>query len=136
MNQVVLAEREYALIVEHAESPPPVVMAYLRMLLNYLYGLEVLSANKMTEVASLVLEHGESLRSIFLFQDTEITSKNAVSVLSRRGAIPVFVLMPKDVLASQHDWLVAMPNVFPCPFEGAVTCDFSFVRLLISKCLD
>jgi len=121
MNQVVQAEQEYALIIEQTASPPQVVLAYLRMLLNYLYGLEVLSAAKMTEVASIVLERGESLRTIFLFQDSEITSKNAVSVLSRRGEIPVFVLMPKALLASHQDWLVAMPNVFPCPFEGAVT---------------
>lgn len=121
MNQVVNSEREYALIIEQAESPPQVVLAYLRMLLNYLYGLEVLSASRMTEVASLVMERGESLRAVYLFQDSEITSKNAVSVLSRRGEIPVFVLMPGDLLASHQDWLVAMPNVYPCPFEGAVT---------------
>lgn len=136
MNQVVHAEREFALIIEQTESPPQVALAYLRLLLNYLYGLEVLSASKMTEVASLVMEHGESLRAIFVFQDTEVTSRNAVSALSRRGGMPVFMCMPESVLTHHRDWLIAMPNVFPCAWEKAVTQEEPSMQSIVADAFE
>ena len=120
MKQVVHAEQEFALLIQQAATPPPVVVPYLRLQLNYLYGLDILSASKLAEVASQVMEHGPSVRSIFLIQDEEITSRKPIDALSQRGEVPLFILMPPSLAAEHQTLLSSLPNVFVCDWDQAL----------------
>lgn len=110
-NQIVHSEREFALVIQQAQRPLQVVTGYLRLILNYLYGLEILAAEKLVEVASVLIEHGSSVRCVFLLQDQEI-NRNAMSRLSQRGKLPVFILMASGLAARHTEECKGLPNVF------------------------
>ncbi len=120
MKQVVHTEREFALIIRQAPDPPPVMLVYLRLLLNHLYGLEILNGQKLPDVASLVMEHGHSVRSIFLIQNEEISSRNTISALSQRGNLPVVLVMPPHLAQGHVAICQGMKNVFICDWDRAV----------------
>ena len=57
MKQIIHAEREYALIIQQTPDAPEVAATYLRLMLNYLYGLEALAAAmKMLRDEKITLE--------------------------------------------------------------------------------
>ena len=120
MKQVVHTEREFALIIRQVIDPPPVMLMYLRLLLNHLYGLEILNGQKLADVASLVMEHGHSVRCIFLIQNEEISSRNSISALSQRGNLPVVLIMPPYQAERHVAFCQGMKNVFVCDWDTAV----------------
>ena len=136
MKQIIHAEREYALIIQQTPDAPEVAATYLRLMLNYLYGLEALAAEKPVQVAATVMEHGPSLRAVFLIQDEEITNRNAIASLGRRGQVPVIILMPPD-LADRHQALsTGMPNVRVCDWTRAVGHAESSLQSIVEEAFE
>ena len=117
MNHVENTEQEFAVVLQQAADPPPVVMAYLNLQLNYLYGLEVLPASKPTEATSMAMERGPSVRAIFVLQDKEISRRNAVVALSRHGEIPLILLLHPALVPGHQTLCDGLANVFVCNWD-------------------
>ena len=117
MSQAGHTEPEFAVVLQQAAEPPPVVLAYLRLHLNYAYGLEILSASKPVEAASIAMERGPSVCAIFALQDKEIFRRNAVVTLSRRGEIPLFLLLPPSLVPDHQTLCEGLRNVFVCDWD-------------------
>jgi len=120
MNQATRENDEIVLVVQRATAPATASVTYLRLMFNYLYGLEVLTAEKPAQVASLVAEHGANLCAVVLIQDAAITNRNTLESIGRKGQTPVILLMPPE-LADQHQALsTGMTNVHVCDWTKAV----------------
>lgn len=120
MNGANGSEQEYALVIQQAKRPPQAMLAYLRLMLNYLYGLEVLTAHKHAEVASLAIEYGADIRGVFLIQDEAILDKQAMAALSRRGQLPVVLLLPSSMASEHEDSHGELPFVYVAAWEKAL----------------
>ena len=136
MEQIVHAEREFALVIQQTKAMPDVGVAYLRLMLNYLYGLEVLAAEKPVQVASAATEHGASVRAIFLIQDEEITNRNALMSLGRKGQVPVILLMPPDLAARHQALSTGMPNVRVCDWTHSVGHDDDSLQSVVGRAFE
>ena len=112
-------ENEYALIVMQAENPPKVMMTFLRLILNYQYGLDVLSVEKLTDVAPMQLEHGDRIRALFLIQDVELKTRNPINLLTRRMSVPLFLLLPPDLAEVHNNMSRTSPNLHVCAWDKA-----------------
>ena len=136
MNQVVHAEQEFAVILQQAESSPRAVMAFLQLHLNYLYGLEILPASKPAEAATLAMERGPSARATFMFQDREISRRNALLVLSRHGEMPLFVLVPPALVPDHRKLCHDMRGVFVCNWDQALGKEESSLQATIGRAFE
>ena len=126
------AEQLYSLVIQQAEEPPPqVVLTYLRLILNYQYGLDILTAGKPVEAASLLVEHGQGICCIVLIQDRELSSRNSLSGLNRRGNIPLILLLPTSLARSDEMLYKGLRNVFVCAWEKAISnTEFSLQQVI------
>ena len=113
------AREEYGLIVQQEGKNQQVLAKYLRLLLNYQYGLSVMTAPKPGEGANLLLQHGREVRCVFVIQD-QLLSQGAVSALSKRGGLPLFLLMPEKRQEEQYKHLSGVEKVFFCSWEKAL----------------
>ena len=110
---------EYALIVMQAENPPKVMMTFLRLILNYQYGLDILSVDKLTDVPPLQLEYGDRIRALYLILDVELKTRNPINLLTRRVAAPLFMLLPPDLAEVHHNMSRTTPNLHVCAWDKA-----------------
>ena len=136
-RQSLFAEQRYSLVIHQAEKPPPhVILTYLRLMLNYQYGLDILTARKPVEAASLLVEHGHGICCIVLIQDQELSSRNAISALNRRGAIPLILLMPGSLLKSNEMLYRGLKNVSVCAWESAISQTGSSLQQVVSTAFE
>ena len=136
MEQVIHAEREFALVIQQTRAMPDVGVTYLRLMLNYLYGLEVLAAEKPVQVASAATAYGASLRAVFLIQDEEVTNRNALMSLGRKGQVPVILLMPPDLAARHQALSTGMPNIRVCDWTHSVGHDDESLQSVVGRAFD
>ena len=110
-------ETEYGLIVQLAENPPKLLTTFLRLVLNYQYGLDLLLVRTLPEASPILVEHSSSIRCAFLIQDQELRSKNPIAALSRRNTVPFFLILP-PALAEQHQPLTkSAKNISVCSWD-------------------
>ena len=110
-------ESGYGLIVQQAEKPPKVLLTFLRLILNYQYGLDILVASKLQDTPPMLVEHGELIRCAFLIQDQELKTRNPVTLLSRRTTIPFFLIMPPPLAEKFAPLGRSSENVFICAWD-------------------
>ena len=116
-----------------AENPPRVMMTFLRLILNYQYGLDVLSVEKLTDVAPLQLEHGDSIRAIYLIQDAELTTRNPINLLTRRMSVPLFLLLPPDLAEVHQNMARTSPNLYVCSWDKAFAPDDTAMQQIMAR---
>lgn len=106
-----------ALVVQQTARVPRAVPAYLRLLLNYLYGLEVVTASRPVEASAVAAERGAGLRAVFIILDEEVANRNSLAALSRRGQLPLVLLMPPDLAARHQALATGMANLRVCGWD-------------------
>jgi len=111
------AEQEYGLIVHSAGEPQHALASFVRLMLNYQYGLGVLVGRNLSEATSLLIEHGHAIRCAFLVLDQETDSLQVVGALGRKGKLPVFILCPDHLVAAYESQLSESLNVFVCAWQ-------------------
>ena len=103
-------EEETGLIIHQAEGEH--LVKYLTLMLSYLYGFNVLVVRGMGDASGLLMERGEQIRCVFLVQDQPLKSQTALTALSLRGKIPVFLLVPEVQLAHYRQLGQGQKNTF------------------------
>ncbi|MEW6755799.1 MAG: HDOD domain-containing protein [Candidatus Latescibacterota bacterium] len=127
-------EEEFALVVHQAGEDH--LVKYLTLVLNYLYGLSVLMARRAGEASALLMERGEHVRCAFLVQDEPLTSQIALAALSLRGRIPVFLLLPPELVEPQRQQHAGARNLFICSREAAAAPNGQSLRALIDEAFE
>jgi HD-like signal output (HDOD) protein len=127
---------EYGLIVLQAQDPPKVLMTYLRLILNYQYGLEVLVANNLQEASSLLVDRGPQIRCLFLIQDQEFKTRNPITLLGRRGTIPLFLVLPAPLAEKYGALARSTHNLFICAWNKALTQEETALQPTMAKAFE
>jgi len=113
------AEPEYALIVQQQGKPQQVLVHYLTLLLNYRYGLDIIVVDKFVEAFSTIQKYRKGIRCAFLIQNRSIDSRASISSLNLEGTIPLFLLLPKALIADHKILCRRLENVQFCSWESA-----------------
>ena len=112
---------ELGLVIQSTDKAPRVLMEYLRMFLNFRYGLELMEEKDVIGAAVQFKDQGEEMRCVFVIQDREIGSPTTVSALSRKGASPLFFLVPLDLVEPFNDFCKGMKNVYISDWDNLFT---------------
>lgn len=135
MSQVVQSEREHALILQQTDRMPQAAVGYLRLLLQYLYGLEVSSTDRPMEAAGIAMKHGPSLKLVIVIQE-EAARRTALLGLCRQGEVPLLLVMPPDLAASHQALSQGMPNLTVCDWTHALGPSDSSMQACVDGALE
>ena len=111
------AEQEYAVIVHQAGEPQHALASFVRLMMNYQYGLGVLVARDLREAAKLLNEHADAVRCVFVIQDHEKNLSAVAPLLHRDAGKPLFILCPDALLNIFDIHFRGMENILVCPWK-------------------
>ena len=120
----------YGLFLQQAQNPPLAALQYLHLFLGYRYGLDTLEAKSLPEATALAQQHRARIRSVFLILDQEIRP-SALSVLSQRGQVPLFLLVPASLVDLHRSRGPSLGNVFVYAWEELFTASDSSLQQVI-----
>ena len=103
-------EEEVGLLVQQDGTSQQALVKYLTLMLNYLYGFNIIIAPTMGEASALMMTRTRRIRCAFVVQDEDV-SKTTVTALSRRGEMPLFLLLPEHKLATNRELCQGAKNV-------------------------
>ena len=107
----------YGLIVHQEGQHERMMAKYLNLMLNYQYALPVWTAPTINRG---LLDRNKGLRCSFVIQDRAIQTRTAVMALNQRGRIPLFLLVPADMVAAHEKLCRGMSNVYLFPWEQVI----------------
>ena len=111
------SEQHCGLVVQLASRTPPVLPRLLHLVLNCQYGLDAVVVRRPVEISAALVQYGSALRCIFVIQDREIKDRNELLVMSRRGVVPLFLLVPAAAVTAQQAICAGLKNVFVSGWE-------------------
>ena len=112
---------EYGLLVLQAERPEQqVYVRYLMLILNYRFGLDLITVKSHMEAFSAARKYGRKIRCTVIVQDTKIDTKSTIAALNLEDAIPLIIVLPAGLIASHEDLIQRMTNVHFCAWETAL----------------
>ena len=114
----------YGLFLQQAQQLPQTIIQYLHLFLGYRYDLEHLEAKTLPEATALSQQHGTHIRGVFLFLDQEIRP-SSLTVLSQRGQIPLFLLVPASQVDLHRSRCRHLDKVFVYAWEE-LFCDSDY----------
>ena len=115
-------EQEYGLLLQETQKPPQAVLNYLRLILSYRYGLEMLVKKSVQDILTSLTAYGPRVRSIFLIKDQPVENRNMLLALGRRGQIPLFLLLPRSLVDSHKQrFSKGISNIFIFGWEDVVS---------------
>ena len=112
-------ENLYGLIVLQPGKPQQVLKSYLRMILNFQYGLDIIVAHNIVAGYSIIQKNPQNIVCAFIVQDEEIDSKTAIATLNQQGQIPLLLLVPKGLVEAHQTLCAHRPNVSVGSWERA-----------------
>ena len=111
--------KEFALIILQEGKPQRLLLNFIRLMLNYKYGLDMEVVPDLLEAAQRFRRSGERIRSVFIIQSESVSLRSVVPVLTRRGAIPLLLLLPAAHVDELRPASAEMGNVFLCAWQEA-----------------
>jgi HD-like signal output (HDOD) protein len=123
---------EIGLIVQQDGSQQQALVKYLTLMLNYLYGFNIVIARSMGEASALLMQRTRQTRCVFVVQDQDV-SKTTVTALSLRGETPLFLLLPEHKLADNQEHAQAVSNVSLFAWEQVTKQGGPSLRELIEE---
>ena len=127
------AEELCGLIVQQPGKPQQVLTRYLRMILNFRYGLAVKVVGSLIEGCSIIQKNPAAIVCTFIVQDEEIDSRSVLDTLSQRHRIPLLLFLP-DRLAKSHRALHGrLPLMTISTWEKAFNGTSSSIRETIDR---
>ena len=122
---------DLAVIVRDDGKSQKLVANFLKVLLNYQYGLEVEVVSDLIKAGQILRKNADRIRSFFIVQDRPLNVSNTLPLLTRQGEIPVIVLYPAELLESERDACLEVDNVYLCAWEMAFgKQSFTLTRLV------
>ena len=91
------AEQDCGLIIQQDGKPQQVLAKFLSLLLNYQFGLSVLVTQEMGKAATEVALK-RNIRCVFAIQSGALGGGERLAGLNRQGAVPLFLILPRQVL--------------------------------------
>ena len=110
---------EYCLIFHHNQPSQPVLEKYLQLMLNYEYGLELLSADSAGALAFNLNTFGDGLCGLFLILDREEDRDLLATVRERVPNAPLFILAAEVQTPSYAPFCQEDGNAWACAWEKA-----------------
>lgn len=120
-----------ALIIRQKGKPQELLERYVRLLLNYRYGRSVETVADYTGATHVLRREGQGIHVVFVIQDTAVSSRNTIPVLSGESARPVILLQPANVAAEQREACAALGQVRVCAWEEAFRKGESSLQSLV-----
>lgn len=112
---------EYGLLVLQADRPEQLVyVRYLMLILNYRFGLDLITVKTHIEAFAAVRKYGNKIRCTVVVQDVRIDSRSTIAALSLEDTIPMIVVVPSGLIQSHEDLVQRMTNVHFCAWEGSL----------------
>lgn len=116
----VSSSRELALVIQPEDGKAEKALAkFLELLLGYRYGLRVESLTAVAEISRILRDRSEQVHSVYLVQRQPVSVKSTVPILSVRGTVPLFLILPGHVAQEQQEACTGVGNVYVCTWEMA-----------------
>ena len=112
-------DQEYGLIVQQRGKAQQILFKYLVMVLNYQYGLSIVTAENLNEAAAILRRNTQQIRCLFIVQNEKVQNKMFLYALSLQGKIPLFFLCPFALHGLQAKVVEGMNNIILCAWERA-----------------
>ena len=93
---------EFGLIVQQSGEQQQDLVKSLSLILNYVYGFNIILARTLAEATNLIAERGEGIRHVFAVQNQPV-SEAEMAALGADGR-PLFLLLP-ELLVDTHQAL-------------------------------
>lgn len=111
---------EYGLIVQQPGEQQQELVKLLSLVLNYLYGFNILLARHIGEATTLSSGgRGQFIRNVFLVQEQAV-GEASLTAFTKDGTVPVFLVLPQSALAEQGESVDLLPNVHVITWEEAL----------------
>ena len=108
------------MIIQQDGKPQQVLAKFLSLLLNYQFGLSTIVTQEMGKAATEVALK-RNIRCVFAIQSGALGGGERLATLNRQGAVPLFLILPRQVLERQRRAGTEQRNVFYCAWETAFT---------------
>ena len=87
-------EQDYALIIQQPGKAEQTLAKFVKLLLSYQYGLNTEIVSDFTKVRSVLRQGADRMRCSFVIQSKAVSARSTVPVLTDKGRIPVFLVLP------------------------------------------
>ncbi len=84
-------DRLYGLVVQQPGKPQDLIARYVRLLLNFRYGMETQEVSTVAQGVAVLQEHADSVVCTFLIQGEEVNSRATIGTLTLRQKIPLLL---------------------------------------------
>ncbi|MBT4502583.1 MAG: HDOD domain-containing protein [Gemmatimonadetes bacterium] len=111
----------WGLLIKPAGKNPKVLVDYLKMFLGYRYGIELMEENDVMSAAIKLKDEGKGIRCVLAIQNQSMGSRTSIAALSRNGASPFFLLVPRALLGDYEELCAGMENVFLWDWERVLS---------------
>ena len=123
--------QEIALVVRQDGKPQKLITNFLTVLLSYQYGFIPDIVPDFIRAGQAIRRLGKNIRCVFIVQDQPVNVNNTLPLLTQQGEVPVVILFPAKLLATQRDECTEIDNVFLCAWEAAFGSQvFTLARLV------
>ena len=112
-------DQEYGLIVQQPGEQQQELVKRLSLVLNYLYGFNIILARHIGEATSLSGERAQAIRHVFVVQDQAVGAASITS-FTQNGTVPVVLVLPARALSQQGESVDLLPNVHVITWEEAL----------------
>jgi len=128
--------QDCGMIIQQDGKPQQVLAKFLNLMLNYQFGLSVVANQELNKAAMQVLTKGQHIRCTFAIQNQVIDHRQTGEALSRRGAIPLFMVLPQKMLERQQQVCDGLDNIFFCAWETAFTHTEAALQQTVAAAMD
>ena len=129
-------DAEYGLVVVQSGDIQQSLGRLLMLILNYRYGLSLITADTFVEAFSAVQKYGDRIRCTAIIQDRRVDTKTSLVAISRDEQIPLLLVLPEYLLESHREMCMRMNNVYYCGWETARSRLDTSLQSLIDKAFD
>ena len=112
------AEQNCGLIIQQDGKPQQVLAKFLSLLLNYQFGFSIQVIQDVWDAATQVALR-KNIRCIFAIQTGTLGGGERLAALNRQGEVPLFIILPRQILDRQRRAGAGRRNVFYCAWETA-----------------
>ena len=134
MSAETTAGQEFGLIVQQQGKPQQVLARFLNLMLNYQYGLSVSVEQDPSKAAAQLLAGG--VRCVFVVQNQEVKNQTTLTALSKRGELPLFLVVPEARLDPQRLICAGLDNVHFCTWQKAFSQSDDSLQHIANEGLD
>ena len=125
--------QEYALIVQQEGKSQQTLAKFITLFLNYRFAIQVDVVDDLIGAAGAIRRRGKRLRCVFVVQNTLISTRTTAPALSLNGTVPLFMVVPGNVVMDMEEAGGELVNVHFCRWELAFTQDEGSLQRVVAE---